>query len=133
MKKKAVIASLLILLFLVSCRGVVESRDPALQLRERVEGFIEARNKGDLTLLQSYFVNPGKARISTFTYVDSEITAIEMGEGKKSAEVKINNTIKVMGFIFKGLPQTLQWEWHNNDWFYSFADKPVNPFANPKK
>ena len=133
MNKKAVIAVLLMLLFLGSCRGVIESKDPLLQLRERVEGFIEARQKAELTLMQSYYLSPEKARIATFTYTESEIVAIDMGTSMKNAEVKIDNTIKVMGFTFKKLPQTMKWVWHAKEWFLSPSENRVNPFANPEK
>ncbi len=133
MNKKVIIAGLLMLLFLGSCRGIIESKDPLLQLRERVEGFIEARQNAKLTLMQSYYLSPEKARIATFTYEKSEIVAIDMGISMKSAEVKIDNTIKVMGFTFKKLPQTMHWVWHANEWFYSPSENRVNPFVNSEK
>ena len=120
-------------LFLVSCRNVTKSQDPSLRLRERVDGFISARQKANLGDLQAYYLNPEKARIAHFNYIDSKIKALSIGKNFENAQVELSNTIKVMGFTFNNLPQTLHWEWHNDDWYYIISDNHFNPFTQPEK
>lgn len=113
---------------LASCRGV-SPVDPETRLRERVEGYIFARQNLDLLKLQSYMVNPGEARIGNIRYKKSKIMALSIAEDGLKAEVKLENEMLVMGFTFRDTPQTLNWSWHKKDWYVESSNNKSNPFT----
>jgi hypothetical protein len=121
-----------VLLGLISCQGTSVTSDPKARLHERVEGFIKARQAADQIALQSFYLNPGKAKVGNIKHVSSEITAISFGDDNKSAQVKLKNSIQAMGFTFKNTPQTLNWVWQKSGWFV-VVDPNANPFGKTKQ
>ena len=132
--KKGVLTLIIgvVLLGLISCQGASVTSDPKTRLHERVEGFNQARQAGDQIALQSFYLNPGKAKVGNIKHISSEITAINFSDDNKNAEVKLKNNIKAMGFTFKDAPQTLHWVWQKGDWFV-VVDPNANPFGKTKK
>ena len=127
--KKIVLITILLIagLGLSACRGV-SPKSNENRLRERVQGYILARQKSDLAKLQSYFINPGAARMGNIKYIKSEIVAINMDENSTLAEVKLKNNIQAMGFTFKDIPQLMKWSWEKGDWYIKSAANKSNPF-----
>jgi len=121
-----------VLLGLISCQGTSVTSDPKARLHERIEGFIKARQAADQIALQSFYLDPGKAKVGNIKHVSSEITAISFGDDNKSAQVKLKNSIRAMGFTFKNAPQTLNWVWQKSDWFV-VVDPNANPFGKTKQ
>ena len=114
-------------LALVSCRGVAPI-DPEVRLQERVTGYIQARQNADLIEMQSYFKNPADARRGNIRYVKSEIAALQLSDDSLTATAKLENDMQVMGFTFKKTPQTIDWEWHEQDWYITVSKGTSNPF-----
>ena len=106
--------------------------DKELRLKQRSEGFIESRAKGDNIAMQQYYRNPGMARVGNVLYKSSEIVELTITEEGKRAETKLENSLMVMGFTFDKAPQTLNWEWYENDWYLVVAEQPANPFGQLK-
>ena len=129
--KKSVLITILLIagLSMSACRGVAPKSNES-RLRERVQGYILARQKSDLAKLQSYFINPGAARMGNIKYIKSEIVAINMDENSTLAEVKLKNNIQAMGFTFKDIPQLMKWSWEKGDWRIQSAANKSNPFKN---
>lgn len=123
----------ILLLGLISCRGVGVPVDPETRLRERVEGFIQAREAADLIALQGFYLVPGKARAGNVRFFDSEIVEITLSDKGQSALVKINSTREVMGFTFKNVPLTTNWLWQKGDWFLVVDENSGNPFKSKGK
>ena len=117
-----------ILLSLISCRGAA-TYDPQTRLQERVEGFIQARQNKDQIALQSFYLNPGKARIGNISYQKSEVGEISYSDDGRKAQVKLKNTMQAMGFTFKDTPQMVDWVWQKGDWYLVINPKAGNPFA----
>ena len=133
------IFSLKIVLFvmMVACLGACVGQeakivDKQMRLKERTEGYIAVRGQGDLMAMQKYYRNPGMARIGNIVYRSSEIVALNVAEEGETAQSKLKNSIMVMGFTFDKAPQTLNWEWYENDWYLVVAAAPANPFGQSK-
>ena len=129
--KKGVLTAFfaIVLLGLISCRGVGVSVDPETRLRDRVEGFILARQEADQIALQGFYLEPGKARLGNIRYRSSEIAEISFIDKGKRAQVKLKNTMQAMGFTFKDMPQTINWAWEKGDWYLVVDVNAGNPFA----
>ena len=106
--------------------------DKQLRLQQRSEGFIGARAQGDVIAMQQYYRNPGMARVGNVLYKSSEIVQLTIKEDGKRAETKLENSLMVMGFTFDKASQTLDWAWHDNDWYLVVAERSANPFGQPK-
>ncbi len=134
-KRVATLLSCLLLVGLSACGGLeMSSENRVVRLQERLDGFIAAREKANLTEMQKFFKDPGEARIGSIKYKKSEIEAVELKEDDLKAETRIKNTIQAMGFTFEKAPQTLHWVWHEKDWYMVTPESAVNPFArNPGK
>jgi len=131
LKKRVLLAILaFVLLGLVACRGAVETHDPETRLQERIDGYIQARQNADLIALQSFYLNPGKARIGNIKYLSSEISEISLSKEGKKAQVKLKNSMQVMGFTFKETPQNINFTWERGDWYLLLDNKPSTPFAD---
>ena len=119
--------------WLGACGGLQTTvLDKQLRLKQRSEGFIGARAQGDVIAMQQYYRNPGMARVGNVLYKSSEIVQLTVKEEGKRAETKLENSLMVMGFTFDKAPQTLNWAWHENDWYLVVAERPANPFGQPK-
>lgn len=124
-KKFLTMILILALQILVACHGLVVV-DPQTRLKERIDGFIFARQARDQAGLQAFYLNPGQARIGNIIYKSCKIAAIDFSDEGRRAEVKLKNTIQTMGFTFKDTPQTTTWVWQDKDWYLV-----VNQKANP--
>jgi len=113
------------MLGLASCRGVKPSQPTEDHLRSRVEGLLQARNSRDLEKMRKFYINPEEAKIGNIRYLDGQITGIKI-EGK-TAEVKVSDTFKAMGFTFKDVKRKQRWIWNGDDWFLD-TRKADNPF-----
>ncbi len=124
---------MIMLTSLAACVGMEPSvADKQLLLRQRCEGYIKARNNSDVGAMQQYYKNPGSARLGNIIYKSSEIIDLSVSEDGSQATAKLKNSIMAMGFTFDDAPQTLSWEWHNNNWFLVVKAPPANPFMNSK-
>jgi len=121
---------LIMVICLGACIGMETSlADKQVRLKERCEGYLAARVKSDLSTMQSYYKNPGQARLGNVLYQASKIVSITVAEDGKQATTKLQNSIMAMGFTFDKAPQTLNWEWYNRDWYIIEKASPANPFG----
>ena len=128
---------MVLLVVMVSLLGACAGLNPTvvdkqLRLKQRSEGFIESRAQGDNIAMQQYYRNPGMARGGNIRYRSTKIVQLTITEEGEKAETKLENSIMVMGFTFDNAPQTLKWEWHENDWYLVIAKLPANPFGQSK-
>jgi hypothetical protein len=130
-EKKFILSILaaVILLSLISCRGAFTG-DPQTRLKERVEGYIEARKAGDQIALQAFYLDPHQAKVGNIRYLNTKIVAIEFSDDDKKARVQLKNEMKAMGFTFKDTPQSTEWVWQKGDW-YQVVNPNKNPFTRP--
>ena len=134
---KRIGSKLVLLIVMASCLGAcgglgITEVDKQLRLKQRSEGFIESRAQGDNIAMQQYYRNPGMARVGNILYRSTKIVQLTITEDGKKAETKLENSIMVMGFTFDNAPQTLKWEWHENDWYLVTTKLPANPFGQSK-
>ena len=135
LRKTGVKIGLFILLVasLGACAGMEPSfAEKQLRLKQRCEGYVEARIKSDLSAMQNYYRNSGQARLGSMVYKSSEIVALTVAEDGKHATTKLHNSIMAMGFTFDKAPQTLTWEWYNKDWYIVVKTPSASPFGNLK-
>ena len=128
---------LVILLFVggFSCVGIEKGSnvDRAERLRERVSGFLEARNKSNLEEMRQFYLEPGQARVGNVMIRDGKIVSLEIEEGELKAKVKITASMVAMGFTFKNVPRTQAWIWENGDWYIDpLGAVSGNPFTSKK-
>lgn len=134
---KRIGSKLVLLIVMVSCLGACGGQgtsavDKQLQLKQRSEGYIAARGKSDVTAMQQYYRNPGMAKLGNMFYKSSEIVELTITEDGKRAKTKLKNSIMVMGFTFDKAPQTLNWEWYENDWYLVVTAPSASPFGQIK-
>lgn len=122
-----------VILGLISCRSVGVSVDPETRLKERVEGFVQAREAADLIALRGFYLEPSRAQSGNIRYHDSEIIEITFNDKGKRALVELKSTREVMGFSFKNVPLSTNWVWQKGDWFMVVEDKSGNPFKVREK
>ena len=128
--KKFLLSILTVALFgLISCRGTVDV-DPQTRLKERVEGFIAARQVADQIEMQAFFLDPHQAKTGNIRYLGSKIVAIDYSDDAHKAKVQLKNEMQAMGFTFKDTPQTTYWVWQKGDW-YQVISINKNPFTRP--
>ncbi len=124
---------MMMLTCLAACIGMEASlADKQVRLKQRCEGYIEARAKSDLTAMQGYYKNPGQARLGSILYKSSEIVSLTIAVDGKLATTKLQNSIMAMGFTFDKAPQTLNWEWYNRNWYLIVKAPSASPFGDLK-
>ncbi len=134
-----VVRCLLLIMFLlvggISCGGIEKAGevDRTERLRERVSGFLEARNKSNLEEMRKFYLEPGQARVGNVMVRDGKIESLEIEEGELKAQVKITASMVAMGFTFKNVPRTQKWIWENGDWYIDpLGAATGNPFTSKK-
>jgi hypothetical protein len=118
----------LLILGLGACRGVKPSQPTEEYLRNRVEGLLEARDSRNLKKMKEFYLDPEEAKIGNIRYLKGEITNIII-DGE-SAEVKVSDTFKAMGFTFRDVKRKQYWIWNGKDWFLDTRKKKKNPFTS---
>ena len=126
------LAWLLVVVALAACQGAGIARQPDPErLKSRLEGYIQARIKRDLTALQAFYLDPGAAQLGNISYLESRVDAVEVNE--KRAAVLLKNKFQVMGFTFKDVPQKMVWKWEKGDWYVDTTNAARTPFGKIDK
>ena len=120
---------LLLILSMLSCRNVAPEPSED-RLRSRVEGYLAAKVNHNMFEMQKYCLDPGSIKQGNVSFVDSHIETIEL-HGER-ARVVVKSKLQAMGFIFKGIPQTLNWVWQKGDWYLMPSQKGA-PFNKSGK
>ena len=121
---------LLVLLLLNACTGLGPAvADKELLLKQRCEGFKEARIKNDRAVLSKYYMEPDNFKAGNIVYLESKITAIEIADDGLTGNVKIESKVMAMGFVFNKLKELWHWQWHKNEWYRVKSSSSSNPFT----
>lgn len=122
-------ASLLLFQF-AGCNGLgVGQVDKNALLQQRVETYMEARKKSDLSLLRKLYLDPGKVKLGNIVVKESSIVSIEIEDDGLTAKTKIENKIQAMGFTFNKVPLLLNWVWENDNWYIKPSQSASTPFT----
>jgi hypothetical protein len=128
----------LMLILSAGCAALSPITTKQETLEERVNNYMQAQIDGKWDRAYTFFDSSSRERIARESYVHrprnlsfkgfriEEITTPPSGD---EATVKVRIDISIMGYDFKGGPQTQRWVKERGEWFFSEPASRKNPFA----
>lgn len=134
----------LIVILVAGCAALSPQSTKQETLEERVKNYMQAQSDRKWDQAYSFFDASSREKTSRESYVSQprklsfkryeikEITVLPPGN---RATVKVTYDIFMMGFDFKGAPQTQSWVKENGGWFLNWSEtsSQETPFSSKKK
>jgi hypothetical protein len=134
----------LIVILVAGCAALSPQSTKQETLEERVKNSMQAQIDRKWDQAYSFFDASSREKTSRESYVNrprklsfkkyeiKEITVLPPGN---RATVKVTYDISMMGYEFKGAPQTQRWVKENGEWFLNWSEtaSQKTPFSSEKR